>query len=53
MLCDGKYTDDVRACCCELLSLNVGINNVVPIITAVLQSFTDKMLDRMPSNPIV
>ena len=51
--CDGKYTDDVRACCYELLSLNVGINTVVPIITAVLQSFTDKMLDRIPSKTLL
>ena len=49
MFCDGKYTDDVCACCYELLSLNVEINNVVPFIMAVLQSFTDKMLDQMPS----
>ena len=53
MFCDGKYTDNVRACCYELLSLNVGVNNVVPIIKAVLQSFTDKVLDRMPSKTLL
>ena len=51
--CDGKYTDNVRACCYELLSLNVGVNNVVPIIKTVLQSFTDKVLDRMPSKTLL
>ena len=29
---NGKYTDDVRACVYELLSLNVGVQNVAPII---------------------
>ena len=33
---DGKYTDDVRACVYELLSLNVGVRNVAPIIRCVL-----------------
>ena len=51
--CDGKYTNDVRACYYELLSLNVGTNNVVPIITAVLQSFTDKTLGRIPSKTLL
>lgn len=49
--CNGKYTDSVHACCYELLSLNVEVNNVVPIIKAVLQSCTDKVLDRMLSKP--
>ena len=31
----GKYTDDVRACVYELLSLNVGDRNVAPIIRCV------------------
>ena len=51
--CNGKYTDNVCACCYELLSLNVGVNNVVPIIKTVLQSFTDKVLDRMPSKTLL
>ena len=33
---DGKYTDDVRVCVYELLSLNVGVRNVAPIIRCVL-----------------
>lgn len=32
----GKYSDDVRACVYELLSLNVGVRNVAPIIRCVL-----------------
>ena len=51
--CDCKYTGNVRACCYELLSLNVGVNNVVPIIKTALQSFTDKVLDRMPSKTLL
>ena len=33
----GKYTDDVRTCCYELLSLNVGTWNAIPVIKAVLE----------------
>ena len=44
----GKYTDDIRACCYELLSLNVGIRNVVPVIKAVLENVAHKTLDRLP-----
>ena len=32
----GQYTDEVRLCCLELLSMNVGVNNVDPIIRSVL-----------------
>lgn len=28
----GKYTDDIKTCIYELLSLNVGVKNVAPII---------------------
>ena len=28
----GRYTDEVRQCCLELLSMNVGVNNVDSII---------------------
>ena len=33
---EGKYTDDLRMCIMELLSCNVGIFNVEPIIKSVL-----------------
>lgn len=35
----GKYIDDIRACCYELLSLNVGIRNIKPVINTVLKIF--------------
>ena len=34
----GKYTDDIRACCYERLSLNAGVRNVAPVIKAVLEN---------------
>ena len=50
---NGKYTDDVQACCYELLSLNVGVQKVVPVIKAVLGTLTDKIFDRMPSKTLM
>ena len=35
---DGRYTNDVRACIYELLSLNVAVWNIAPIINCVLQN---------------
>ena len=29
---NGKFTDDVRACIYELLSLNVGVKKIAPIV---------------------
>ena len=34
---DGKYTDDVRLCVMELLSQNVAILQVEPVVRAVLK----------------
>ena len=45
----GKYTDDVRACCYELLSLNVGVQNVKAVITTVLKNIVHKSAERLPS----
>lgn len=45
----GKYTDDVRACIYELLSLNVGVRNVAPIIRSVLKGIAHKSVGRLPS----
>ena len=42
----GKYTDDIHACCYELLSLNVGVKNVKPVINAVL-------VDRLPGRSVL
>ena len=46
----GKYTKDVRACVYELLSLNVGVRNVVPIIQCVMKSMAHKSVSRLPSH---
>lgn len=46
---NGKYTDDVRTCIYELLSLNVGVRNVAPIITSVLKNIAHKSVARLPS----
>ena len=45
----GKYTNDVRACVYELLSLNVGVCNVAPVIRCVLSNLAHKSVDRLPS----
>ena len=44
----GKYTDDVRACCYELLSLNVGVRNVKAVIESVLKNIAHKQVDCLP-----
>ena len=45
---NGKYTDDVRACCYELLSLNVGIRNISAVITSVLKTLLTNLLIACP-----
>jgi len=44
----GRYTDDIRVCCYELLSLNVGIRNIKAVITSVLKNIAHKSVDRLP-----
>lgn len=46
---DGKYTNDVRACIYELLSLNVGVRNIPRIIRSVLENIMHKSVQRLPS----
>ena len=46
----GKYSEDIRLCCYDLLSLNVGIRNVVPIIKSVMKNLAHQSVDRLPSN---
>ena len=46
----GKYTNDVRACIYELLSLNVGVRNVPQIIRSVLGNIMHKSVKRLPSH---
>ena len=41
----GEYTDDVRACIHELLSLNVGVSNIAPVIHCVLKNIAHKPTD--------
>ena len=45
----GKYIDDIRECCFELLSLNVGIRNIKHVINTVLKNIAHKSVDRLPS----
>ena len=45
----GRYTDDVRACVYELLSLNVGVRNIAPVIRCVLNNVAHKSVGRLPS----
>ena len=49
---DGKYTDDLRICIMELLSYNVGILNVEPIIKSVLNLSRVKY-DRLPKHTTI
>ena len=43
----------VRACCYELLSLNVGVNNVRSVIESVLTNLVHKKADRLPKRTAV
>ena len=42
------YTDNVRQCCLELLSMNVGIQQVDPIIRSVLKNIVGMEIDKLP-----
>ena len=44
----GRFKDSVRQCCIELLSLNVGICNVEPIIRTVMCNIGGIKVDRLP-----
>ncbi len=46
----GRYTDDVRACIYELLSLNVGVRNIAPIIRCVFRNIAHKSVSHLPSH---
>ena len=45
----GKYLDNIRACCYELLSFNVGVKNIEKVIRSVLSNMTGKSISRLPS----
>ena len=49
----GKYTDDVRTCCYQLLSLNVGVNNIKPVIQAILRNLAHTQVDRLPGKTVL
>ena len=49
---DGKYTDDVRICVMELLSRNVGIRQVEPVIRAVMK-MCKVNCDRLPQHTAI
>lgn len=44
----GKFNDSIRQCCIELLSLNVGVRNVEPIIRSVVCNVVGVDVDRLP-----
>ena len=46
---EGKYTDEVRLCIMELLSMNVSINKVNEIICIVLNRLANKKIEKLPS----
>ena len=48
--CKGRFSDDVRTCCYELLSLNVGIRNVEPVIRSVMKNLVHQSIGRLPSH---
>ena len=45
----GHFTDNVRTCCYELLSLNVGIRNISPVIRTVMKTLAHQSVGRLPS----
>ena len=48
--CKGRFSDDVRTCCHELLSLNIGIMNVEPVIRSVMKNLVHQSIGRLPSH---
>ena len=44
----GKYLNGVRQCFLELLSMNVGVKNVDPIIRTVLSNIAGTTVDQLP-----
>ena len=53
MFAQGKHNDDIWACCYELLSLNVRIRNVAPVIRAVMKNLAYQSVDGLLSNTIL
>ena len=49
----GKYTDDIRACCYELFSLNVGVRNVQAVIESVIKNIAHQEIGRLPQKTVL
>ena len=49
---DGKYTDSMRLCVMDVLSHNVGINQVEPVIRAVLR-LAEIECDKLPKHTAI
>ena len=49
---DGKYTDSMRLCVMDILSHNVGINQVEPVIQAVLR-LAELECDKLPQHTAI
>ena len=43
-----QYLNNVRQCCLELLSLNVGVKNIEPVIRSVLHHIAQLETKRLP-----
>ena len=44
-----RYLDNVRQCCIELLSLNVGVKQIGPVIRSVLHNIAAMDIDTLPA----
>ena len=45
----GRYLDNVRQCCAELLSMSVGVTNVEPVIGSVLKHIGGFEVQALPA----
>lgn len=51
---NGKYTNEVRECCMQLVTEgNVSLNKVPIVIKSVLQNLTGKLPERLPSKSLI
>ena len=49
---DGKYSDEIRTCIMDLLAHNVSINQIDPVIRAVLK-LSGVKCDRLPKHTVI
>lgn len=51
---NGKYTNEVRECCMQLVTEgNVSLNKLPIVITSVLKNLTGKLPERLPSKSLI